>query len=738
MRNRKTRTNLARPPALVMLVATALAAGGAAAVGETAAAAAGQPVVFSSDFENGTIESWVSRGGVTLEASDAQAASGEYSLLTTGRTSAWNGPAHNMLDVVEALGVYEFSVSVRLAEGEDPADIKLSMETTSEETGETSYPGIATAAVVTDGAWVEVTGTYEPAERATKRQFYVESSDPTLSYYIDAISVTQLEAPPVIDLPTEESATVDFTAHEQEIDGFGFSQTFGRAQNLRDLPADARREVLDLLLDPKAGMGMTILRLGIFGIQPRDPGGPDADPQYVWDGDDGGQLWLATEAADYGVQRFYADAWSAPGYMKTNGSDTDGGELCGSPGTDCGEDWRQAYADYLVQYAKFYAEEGIDVTDLGFTNEPDFTTSYESMRFDDAQITDFLRVFGPTVERSGLDIDIACCDAAGWDRQVQYSQAIEADPEADRWVDVHTGHSYVTSARGPLPTDAKTWMSEYALPATAWNELWDGGGANSGLALANDIHDTLTAAQVNAYVSWFGASLNNTAAPIQIDGDTYHVSKRLWATAAYSRFVRPGAHRVTAGTEGQQLKISGFRNADGRRVVNVINNRDTALTLDLELQGAEAGDSLTTYRTDEGHDLAATSNTELTGASTRVDLEPRSLTTLVIDDDDGNGDGEGDVCTATVETVGSWPGGWQGRATVTAGDAALDGWDVAWQIPDGQEVSHAWQVEWDQAGATFTASDAGYNAEVPARASRTFGFVATGEPASDLDASCSG
>lgn len=47
--------------------------------------------------------------------------------------------------------------------------------------------------------------------------------------------------------------------------------------------------------------------------------------------------------------------------------------LCGTPGHDCASgDWRQAYANYLVQYVKFYQQEGLDITHLGFLNEPDF------------------------------------------------------------------------------------------------------------------------------------------------------------------------------------------------------------------------------------------------------------------------------------------------------------------------------------------------------------------------------
>jgi hypothetical protein len=47
--------------------------------------------------------------------------------------------------------------------------------------------------------------------------------------------------------------------------------------------------------------------------------------------------------------------------------------LCGTPGHYCATgDWRQAYADYLVQYVKFYGNEGLHITHLGFLNEPDY------------------------------------------------------------------------------------------------------------------------------------------------------------------------------------------------------------------------------------------------------------------------------------------------------------------------------------------------------------------------------
>jgi glucuronoarabinoxylan endo-1,4-beta-xylanase len=52
---------------------------------------------------------------------------------------------------------------------------------------------------------------------------------------------------------------------------------------------------------------------------------------------------------------------------------------------------------------------------------------------------------------------------------------------------------------------------------------------------------------------------------VQVDATYYTVSKRLWAFAQYSRYIRPGATRV--GTAGAGMSIFAFVNADGASVV---------------------------------------------------------------------------------------------------------------------------------------------------------------------------
>ncbi|MFI7700203.1 glycoside hydrolase [Nonomuraea sp. NPDC049480] len=430
---------------------------------------------------------------------------------------------------------------------------------------------------------------------------------------LPAVNPAQPADPPAI--------TVNERVKHQEIDGFGISQAFRRNELLKALSETQQREILDLWFDREKGAGMSILRLGIgsspagspydhmVSIQPENPGGPDAPPKYVWDGDDNSQVWVAKEAKAYGVKRFFADAWSAPGYMKDNGDDKNGGQLL--------PEWQRAYANYLVAYTKFYAKEGIKITDLGFTNEPDWTATYASMRFTPEQAAQFVKVLGPIAR----NVKLVCCDSFGWDQAKAYTAAIEADPEARRWVKTHTGHTYASPVNGPLPTSRNTWMSEWNPNGNTWNTAWDDGSGYDGLTIAQAIHDALTVGNVSAYVYWLGASRGSTRAFMQIDdtAKTYSVSKRLWAMAAYSRFIRPGAVRLEASAADPALKVSAFRNPDGSRVIEVLNTGTAPVTW----KGVNG--RATAYVTNTGNSL-----TPSAVAGRTVTLQPRALTTIVV------------------------------------------------------------------------------------------------------------
>ncbi len=83
-------------------------------------------------------------------------------------------------------------------------------------------------------------------------------------------------------------------------------------------------------------------------------------------------------------------------------------------------------------------------------------------------------------------------------------------------------------------------------------------------------------------------------------------------------------------------------------------------------------------------------------------------------------------CSAAYTTVNSWPGGFQGQVTVTAGSSAISGWTAQWTLGSGQSVSQVWSGTLTTSGSTVKVSNASYNGSLAAGASTTFGFIGTG------------
>ena len=135
-----------------------------------------------------------------------------------------------------------------------------------------------------------------------------------------------------------DTATINGATTFQTITGFGASEAFGQASTVMNASSPVQQQVLNDLYSPASGAGLTILRNWISAdsgttIEPNSPGGPGAVPTYLpmsQTGQDAGQLWFAQQIkADFGVTNVFADAWSAPAFMKTNGSAGNGGAVCG-------------------------------------------------------------------------------------------------------------------------------------------------------------------------------------------------------------------------------------------------------------------------------------------------------------------------------------------------------------------------------------------------------------------------
>ncbi len=358
--------------------------------------------------------------------------------------------------------------------------------------------------------------------------------------------------------------------------------------------------------------------------------------------------------------------------MKTNNSDTGGGTLCGVPVATCSSgDWRQAYANYLVQYAKDYQADGINLSYLGFENEANLAPNYSGMVLTPAQTANFADVIGPTLAASGLSTQLECCATEGWDYASQYASAIEGDATANSYVKLFTSHGYTAAPNSPLPGWSKpAWETEWST-FEGWDPSWDNGAADSGLSWAQHIYTGLTAANLNGFLYWWGSSTpssnGDNESLIQINGSTVTSSARLWAFANFSRYVHPGAVRIGATASNGSEDLAAFKNTDGSIAIVTLNTSTSAdpVTFTLNSTGVANGATATPYLTNSSNNTAAQATIPVSGSAFTASVPARSLVTYNIPAGSGGG---GNTVTVTspgnqTGTVGTAAGGKSTRPT---------------------------------------------------------------------------
>ncbi|KAF5718662.1 glucuronoxylanase xynC [Fusarium globosum] len=388
----------------------------------------------------------------------------------------------------------------------------------------------------------------------------------------------------------DTSVTINTNKKLQVIDGFGVSEAYGHATQIQNLGPGPQKEGLDLLFNTTTGAGLSIIRNKIGcdasnSITSTDTDDPEKQPVYHFDGDDDGQVWFSKQAMSYGVETIYANAWSAPVYMK---SATSMGRLCGTTGVSCSSgDWRQRYVEMIAQYLSYYKEAGIPVSHVGFLNEGDGS---DFMLSTAEQAADVIPLLHSALQSKGLgDIKMTCCDNIGWRSQMDYTAKL-AELDVEKYLSVITSHEYSSSPDQPMNTTLPTWMSEGAANDQAFATAWYvNGGSNEGFTWAVKIAQGIVNADLSAYIYWEGVETNNKGSlshVVDTDGTKFTVSSILWAIAHWSRHIRPGAHRLSTSGVVQDTIVGAFENVDGSVVMVLTNSGAAAQTVDLGVSGS--------------------------------------------------------------------------------------------------------------------------------------------------------
>lgn len=105
-------------------------------------------------------------------------------------------------------------------------------------------------------------------------------------------------------------------------------------------------------------------------------------------------------------------------------------------------------------------------------------------------------------------------------------------------------------------------------------------------------------------------------------------------------------------------------------------------------------------------------------------------------DSSGPGPGPEPGTCAVTATVNAWNTGLTETITITnTGSAPVNGWSLAFTLPNGQSITSGWSATYSPSSGQVTARNVGYNPAIAPNSSITIGFQAThtgntGEPAS--------
>ncbi|WP_311708286.1 endo-1,4-beta-xylanase [Streptomyces litchfieldiae] len=81
-------------------------------------------------------------------------------------------------------------------------------------------------------------------------------------------------------------------------------------------------------------------------------------------------------------------------------------------------------------------------------------------------------------------------------------------------------------------------------------------------------------------------------------------------------------------------------------------------------------------------------------------------------------------CRVAYQVVNEWPGGFEGRVTVTnTSPSPLAGWNLTWSLAQGQEIARLWNGVVSRNGSAVSVRNTSWNGTLAADSAVTFGFL---------------
>ena len=491
--------------------------------------------------------------------------------------------------------------------------------------------------------------------------------------------------------------TIDLKRKAQTIDNFGASAAWFSEGIGKYWAADKKERMAELLFSKAfdktgrpLGIGLSAFRFNIGGGTTEQgdssgisnpvkrvesflsPGGT-----YNWNKQEG-YLWFVKKAATYGVENLIAFSNTPPVQFTKNGL---GFKTEKNFEANLREDRYAEYAGFLATVLQHFDKEGLHFKYISPVNEPQWDwynkfgrMNQEGSPWHNKDIYKITASLDSALSSKRLRTKILVTEAAMLtflyegnnhaSRQIQNFYSNRSNQYVGNLkhiLPVIAGHSYftdngdtsiVTVRRKLKDTAAKYgvgfWQSEYSMLNDGYREGVKGRipAMDCALFLSKIIYHDLAIANASAWQLWnswepgnpdfdtryYLLALKNN--PANTEGD-FTITKNLWALGHYSRFIRPGMHRViTVRSDSlndlqaaKDVMLSAFA-SDKEIVVVAVNYTGSNKEVSLEIPRLNKVKKILKYVTSANKDdnMKPYSLNSLSN----ITLQPRSIATIVL------------------------------------------------------------------------------------------------------------
>lgn len=405
------------------------------------------------------------------------------------------------------------------------------------------------------------------------------------SYLLSARPTFTLGAP--VEFATfEATITLQPEEEDQVIEGFGASMTESSALVIQGLAPEAHDEVMNQLF-AESGIRLSYVRLAM--------GASDfATSNYSYSDSVDPVLGTDLTLTNFSIARdeeaiipeikiakalnpqlsLMGSPWSAPAWMKSNGS-MNGGTIK--------DQYIDVYAQYFVKFVEAYEAHGITIDSVTMQNEPLYQTAgYPTMEMSANQHIALTIAVGEAFETHEIDSDIIIFDH-NWNL-ASYAHTVMGNSTVRQYAAGAAYHCY-----GGDYTMQQTFRTMFPTKGLWFTECSGGGWAS-------DFGDNLMWQAKNLFIGSmiYGAkavmlwnlALDEEGGPknggcqncrgvvtIASNGEVTY-NEEYYTLGQFSKFVLPGAVRIGTtvdDTLGGNLSTIAFRNPNGEYVLVILN-----------------------------------------------------------------------------------------------------------------------------------------------------------------------